>query len=197
MGRYIIPTLTIKPRKNEIKRHNKTYKKYLTKYQTIRMRKQNLVVVVGLFASITIGMLIQLAAMTNSYTINGHLVSAGLPVEQVVMAETSFSAPLPVKGAIRTITAYNAGDPAQTDNSPCISASGDNICNLLAKGEKICAANFVKLGTKLKIEGLGVCTVLDRMNSRYPDRVDWAMEAHQKAEALKFNKKLLVIIIKK
>jgi len=82
------------------KRHNKTYRKSLTKYQTEKLRKQNLGIVIAIFASITIGMLIELAATTNSMEINGGEVSeqsvASPTVEQVVMAETSISAPLPV-----------------------------------------------------------------------------------------------------
>jgi len=82
------------------KRHNRTYKKSLTKYQTEKLRKQNLGIVIAIFASITIGMLIELAATTNSMEINGGEVSeqsvASPTVEQVVMAETSISAPLPV-----------------------------------------------------------------------------------------------------
>ena len=44
---------------------------------------------------------------------------------------------------IRVVTAYNAGDPAQTDDSPCISASGEDLCAALELGQKRCAANFV------------------------------------------------------
>ena len=29
---------------------------------------------------------------------------------------------------IRVVTAYNVGDPRQTDDTPCISANGENIC---------------------------------------------------------------------
>jgi 3D (Asp-Asp-Asp) domain-containing protein len=87
---------------------------------------------------------------------------------------------------IRETTAYNAGDPAQTDGSPCITADGTNACRELAQGEKICAANFVPLGTEIYINGFGFCTVKDRMNSRFQNRVDVAMEAHEKARAVKW-----------
>src|SRR5210317_1340752 len=43
---------------------------------------------------------------------------------------------------IRVVTAYNVGDPRQTDDTPCISANGENICRALANGEMRCAANF-------------------------------------------------------
>lgn len=79
-----------------------------------------------------------------------------------------------VKGEVREITAYNAGDINQCDSSPCISASGDNICELLEKGIKVCAANFVPLRTTIYIEGFGECLVLDRLASRHRERVDIA-----------------------
>lgn len=101
-----------------------------------------------------------------------------------------------IKGVIREITAYNAGDPGQTDDSPCIGAAGTDICKALAQGEKICAANFVKLGTTLHIAGYGDCLVQDRMNSRYKNRVDIAMPLINKAEALKWGMKLISVEVK-
>ncbi|MFA6522013.1 MAG: hypothetical protein WCT24_00220 [Patescibacteria group bacterium] len=73
-----------------------------------------------------------------------------------------------------TVSAYNSV-PAQTDSTPCIGAQGTNICAFLEAGSNTCAANFVPLGTKLHVEGLGVCVVRDRMNARYTHRVDWYM----------------------
>ena len=87
---------------------------------------------------------------------------------------------------IREATAYNVGDPNQTDGSPCLTADGSNACEELAQGKKICAANFVPIGTKLVLRGLGTCTVKDRMNSRFKNRVDIAMPAHEKERAKKF-----------
>lgn len=74
-------------------------------------------------------------------------------------------------GTIRDVTAYTSR-PEETDSTPCISADGSDICQRYAAGEGICAANFVPLGTRLAIEGFGECTVADRMNSRYQNRVD-------------------------
>lgn len=98
----------------------------------------------------------------------------------------------------REFTAYNAGDPNQTDNSPCIGAyAGVNICHELAVGNHICASNEFPKGTVLEVEGLGRCIVLDKMNARYKNRIDWAMEAHEKPEAVAFGlKKLSVKIVK-
>jgi len=97
----------------------------------------------------------------------------------------------------RIVTAYNAGDPKQTDDTPCIDASNDNICQALDQGELRCAANFVKLGTKIHIDQFGTCLVTDRTNKRYKNRVDIAMKKHEKKKALKFGRqKLLVKILK-
>lgn len=86
------------------------------------------------------------------------------------------------------VTAYNVGDFRQTDKTPCIGASGDDLCQLVAQGYNVCAANFVKLGTYLEIENIGKCIVLDRMNSRYNNttRIDFAMPLHKIKEAKEF-----------
>ena len=34
---------------------------------------------------------------------------------------------------IRVVTAYNVGDPRQTDDTPCIAANGEDICSALRK----------------------------------------------------------------
>ncbi len=73
-----------------------------------------------------------------------------------------------------SISAYNSV-AWQTDSTPCIGAAGTNICQSFEAGQAVCAANFVPLGTVLSVEGLGRCTVLDRMNARYTRRVDWFM----------------------
>ncbi len=73
---------------------------------------------------------------------------------------------------IRTITAYSS-TVDQTDDSPCITANMFNVC---AHGrEDTIAANFLKFGTKVRIPELfgdRIFIVRDRMNKRYPDRVD-------------------------
>jgi 3D (Asp-Asp-Asp) domain-containing protein len=102
-----------------------------------------------------------------------------------------------VRASIREVTAYNVGDPEQNDGDPCISANGENICAALNLGLKRCAANFVPFGTQLSIDHYGVCTVTDRMNRRYKDRVDIAMKVTEKNKALQFGvKKLKVTILR-
>jgi len=101
-------------------------------------------------------------------------------------------------GKIREVSAYNAGDENQCDEDPCISASGDNVCQLLEQGINVCALNGVPFYTILKVDSLGECVVLDRTSSKYAGRVDWAMKKNENVKALKFGvKKLNIIITKK
>ena len=96
---------------------------------------------------------------------------------------------------IRVVTAYNVGDPRQTDDTPCISANGENICRALANGEMRCAANFVPLGSRLHVDKIGVCIVTDRMNRRYRNRVDIAMRKDEYHKALRFGRQKLHVKI--
>ena len=96
---------------------------------------------------------------------------------------------------IRIVTAYNAGDPKQTDDTPCISANGENLCSALAKGRKRCAANFVPLGSRLYVDKIGVCLVTDRTNKRYINRVDIAMQKDEYHEARRFGRQKLHVKI--
>jgi 3D (Asp-Asp-Asp) domain-containing protein len=98
-----------------------------------------------------------------------------------------------IDDAIRIVTAYNAGDPLQTDDTPCISANGENICRALNAGRKRCAANFVPLGTELYIETYGWCRVADRTHRRYQDRVDIAMKKDDREKAIVFGKQKLKV----
>jgi len=78
---------------------------------------------------------------------------------------------------IRTITAYNS-ESGQTDDSPCITANNFNVCE--HGQEDTIAANFLSFGTKVRIPELfgdRIFVVRDRMNRRYPNRVDvWLLE---------------------
>ncbi len=90
-----------------------------------------------------------------------------------------------------TITAYNS-EPGQTDDSPCITANGFNVCK---RGiEDTIAANFLRFGTKVRIPevfGNRIFTVRDRMNKRYTNRVDiWMLE---KNDAILLGKRLAKI----
>ena len=96
---------------------------------------------------------------------------------------------------IREVTAYNVGVRSQTSEFPCIGAMGINLCELVKQGRKVCAANFVELGTTLVIENLGEYVVLDRMNSRFGDRVDIAMADDEIDEAKIFGVQRLAVVV--
>jgi len=99
------------------------------------------------------------------------------------------------RSQLREVTAYNVGDPDQNWGDPCQSANGENICAALDSGSKRCAANFVPFGTVLRIAHYGICTVTDRMNRRYADRVDIAMKKNEKQKALRFGLRRLPVTV--
>lgn len=85
------------------------------------------------------------------------------------------------KGDI-VLTAYSSTKD-QTDSSPCITATGFNVCK--HNKENIIAANFLPFGTKVRIPELygdKVFVVQDRMNKRYSSRVDIWMKTRSKAK---------------
>lgn len=93
------------------------------------------------------------------------------------------------------VTAYTSS-AAETDSSPCIAASGFNLCE--NNQENVVACNFLPIGTKLKIPEYDpetVFTVVDRMNERYNSRLDIWMKSHSKAK--QFGVKYLTIEIYK
>ncbi len=80
------------------------------------------------------------------------------------------------------LTAYSSTID-QTDSSPCITATGFNVCK--HNKENIIAANFLPFGTKVRIPELygdKVFIVQDRMNKRYSSRVDIWMKTRGKAK---------------
>ena len=96
-----------------------------------------------------------------------------------------------VRVSTHTITAYNS-EPGQTDDSPCITANGYNVCK--SGVEDTIAANFLKFGTKVQIPELfgdRIFVVRDRMNKKHPNRVDiWMVD---KSDAIHFGVKVAKI----
>lgn len=90
------------------------------------------------------------------------------------------------------VTAYTLSKD-ETDDTPCIGAGNHNLCEL-SKTTKVCASNMFPLHTKIYIEGIGECEILDRMNRRYKNRVDVLFDTKQKA--INFGKQTKQIIIK-
>jgi len=96
-----------------------------------------------------------------------------LPVSQNTPARDHFTIPL---------TAYTS-DPAQTDDTPCITASGLDVC--ARNEENVVAANFLPIGTRVRIPELygdRVFYVEDRMNARYHYKMDIWMKDLQDAK---------------
>lgn len=70
----------------------------------------------------------------------------------------------------------------QCDADPCTAASGVNVCE--RNTEDVIAANFLPFNTKVRfpeVFGDRVFTVVDRMNPRYRNRVDFWFKSRQKA----------------
>jgi len=106
-------------------------------------------------------------------------------------ATASSTAVKVIKTSVHTITAYNS-EAGQTDDSPCITANGYNVCQ--SGVEDTIAANFLKFGTKVQIPELfgdRIFVVRDRMNKKHPNRVDiWMVD---KSDALQFGVKVAKI----
>lgn len=99
------------------------------------------------------------------------------------------------EAGIFTVSAYTS-EVGQTDATPCLAADGSDICERYAAGEGICASNLFPMGVQLVVEGLGRCTVADRMNSRHgTNKIDWYMGADTKAAITFGIKKLNVYTI--
>lgn len=98
------------------------------------------------------------------------------------------SKPIEREGTVRVISAYTSS-PEETDDSPCESANGTNICALYAEGTNVCASNAYPLGSVIEVDGLGICVVADRMNARFTNAVDWYFGFDREA-ALNFGRQL-------
>jgi len=87
------------------------------------------------------------------------------------------------------VTGYNAVRQ-QTDNTPCIAASGMNVCKVK---EDICACpRKYKFGTKFLIAGK-VYNCQDRLHKKYDDRIDLLMATPKEAKT--WGKKILNVKI--
>ncbi len=96
-----------------------------------------------------------------------------------------------------TVTAYcNEGAKG------CVTCNGKWAqYNKTANGSKptqgvtIAAPRSIPFGTKVKIEGVGIRTVQDRLSKKYDNRIDLFFNSHK--DALKFGKKTLKVEILK
>lgn len=92
-----------------------------------------------------------------------------------------------------TVTGYSSR-VQETDSTPEIGATGENIWHLLQAGVRVCASNDFKLGTVVDVSGLGRCVIKDRMNSRYTGKghIDWYF-GYDTASALQFGRQVLAV----
>ena len=106
-------------------------------------------------------------------------------------AATNAVAPKVVRTMKVVVTAYNSL-PEQTDSTPCITASGYDLCK--ANEENVVAANFLRFGTKVRLPdytGERVYTVQDRMHPRFNRRMDLWMR--ERSDARKFGMRTLTV----
>jgi len=90
---------------------------------------------------------------------------------------------------ITTVTAYYPS-PKDTDSTPCISASGLNICK--AKTPIVACPRKYPFGTKVLINGK-IYTCEDRTNIKYDGIFDILMK--NKKEVVNWGKKILPVIV--
>ena len=100
-----------------------------------------------------------------------------------------------VSHGVHSMSAYTS-ETAQTDNSPCVTANGFNVCEHGL--EDTVAANFLPMGAKVKIPELfgdRIFIVRDRMNSRFSERIDvWMRE---RSDAMQFGVRSARLVVLK
>lgn len=112
------------------------------------------------------GVLITLLALT--YTV-AH--AQNVSRETILVTENAGSTPKVEEPAYKVVNALVTGyntTPEQTDASPCIAASGKNICG---RKDVVACPRGIKFGTKVEIRGKEY-TCEDRTNARYNGRFD-------------------------
>jgi 3D (Asp-Asp-Asp) domain-containing protein len=134
---------------------------------------------------------------TNDFIVSNEIIIKSEQIDEIVkqnfLPEHGEREVKIIRTSTHVMTAYNS-DPRQTDDTPCITANGFNVCEHGI--EDTIASNFLKFGTKVKIPELfgdRVFIVRDRMNKRYPNRVDIWMKDYD--EAIKFGIKVAKIQI--
>lgn len=87
-----------------------------------------------------------------------------------------------------TFTAYTLSED-ETDGNPEIGAGNHNLKEYVERGTRVCASRLYALHTRIYIEGIGQCEILDRTSVKYSGRIDILFET--KKEAFKFGKREL------
>lgn len=79
---------------------------------------------------------------------------------------------------VYTVTAYCACKKCCGPNAMGITASGKKV----QEGVTIAASRSIPFGTKMKIEGVGIREVQDRLHRKYDNRIDIFFNSHEKAK---------------
>lgn len=141
----------------------------------MKLRTLWLVVIISTLALI-------LSSLISSYAQASEAQKAGLPKASNGKRE------------VKVITGFNS-TPEQTDEEPCLSANGENICELYKSGSNSCASSL-PFGTRLYIQGLGECIVRDRLAVKYAQRIDWYFGGKERINAARsFGKKKILVFI--
>ncbi len=141
----------------------------------------------GIALGITMSLLgVSLAVAEPTTGIEG---SAALKTDIALAATDDFGGDFPRHKV--SVSMYNA-DPRQTDDTPFITANGDDLRN--PKLGRTAAMNGVPFGTKFFVPKLGITvTINDRMNKRY-DSTYMDIYELTHADALRFGRQNLEIV---
>ena len=94
-------------------------------------------------------------------------LAVGFPTVHAYAAASFILPPLSFHNVRAYVTGYNT-TPGQTDDTPCIAASGANICG---RTDAVACPRRISLGTFLEIRGVTyVCE--DRLAKKYDSRFD-------------------------
>ncbi|MHC1728083.1 MAG: hypothetical protein AB9866_19120 [Syntrophobacteraceae bacterium] len=174
----------------------KTYpKKKLGNKIILRLEKffRNLFMTIGIFTTILIlsfYLLTHYAKQHDTHgTITGSLTDSILPArgyfEEDPEARTGDSADKAAKTGV--FSAYTSRIE-ETDGDPYITADGTDLKQVFSC---VVANNSLKMGSRIEVEGVGVCEVHDRKNARYSGEYFDLYFGNDVKRALEFGKKEL------
>ena len=143
--------------------------------------------------TVSTGNLDDSVVFSNPCTLN-HVVCAFRPQSGSGVIEGSARGVAPQPLNLLEVSAYNLVE-WQTDDTPCVGAAGIDQCTTdpnRYKADYFLASNGYEMWTLLEIEGVGTGVVVDRMHSRYTDRIDICM-GQDIERAINFGVKLLSV----
>lgn len=125
--------------------------------------------VVGICALLATAILLQPLSVTYENTQDEWVRPDPCGLDAVICdrEETNILPTVRVQTAYAYVTGYNTV-PEQTDSTPCIAASGANICG---RTDVVACPRKMPFGTKVEIDGK-VYTCEDRLAEKYDNRID-------------------------